>query len=184
MRYGQRCVGNTEIPLEKANINIKCSDKFVIYLLGCKHCPAIYVGKTENTLSKRFSKHKSDILNDEESVEYQHFNLPGHKGMKDVWIQGIDKVPGHDVGNELDQKTLSEKESKWIWDLRSNITEYGLNLRIENPPLTLGKPWVYTRGRCTFSFKDQNTVDKGSRDEPNDAAGVSSGDRGIKRTRF
>lgn len=150
IKYDTTLIGNTDFKLAKENININCGDKNVVYLMGCNRCPAIYVGQATTTLRDRFSTHKTDIKNRVDKVEYQHFHLPGHKGVEDVWIQGIDKVD--DVGS------LTDREMYWVWKLGSNCTEYGLNIDIRNPPDPAvrvdGRNWTYSRGRPTFKLKD------------------------------
>ena len=152
----KRCIGDTEIPLPKTNINIKCSDKYVIYLIGCNSCPAIYVGKTETDLNTRFTTHRTRIRDKAQGAIYEHFNLPDHNGLDDVWIQGIDKVVTHDENGQakLTKKEsdaeLAKKESYWIWRLGSHCTEYGLNINVDSPPNDQNGDWIYKRGHCTF----------------------------------
>eukprot|EP00745_Piridium_sociabile_P015908 TRINITY_DN23717_c1_g1_i4.p1 TRINITY_DN23717_c1_g1~~TRINITY_DN23717_c1_g1_i4.p1 ORF type:complete len:920 (-),score=175.07 TRINITY_DN23717_c1_g1_i4:31-2790(-) len=59
--------------------NLGCESTNIIYLLSCNLCRhAQYVGETKNTVSVRFTLHRSHIRHNIGTPVTEHFNLAGH----------------------------------------------------------------------------------------------------------
>ncbi|KAG7465982.1 hypothetical protein MATL_G00159990 [Megalops atlanticus] len=101
----------------KINAVLTCKTSSLIYIIECKKCPMQYVGRTSSSLKKRLSKHKTSIVKKEFRPISDHFNSAGHS-LEDLTIFPIEQV--------INPKTLAEKETYWIRELRT--MEHGINL--------------------------------------------------------
>ena len=119
---------NKENTIENTNkcITIKvkaggnCQSAGVIYAARCKKHNQIYTGKTSETLGKRFSKHKYDILKRPENNELaSHFNKD-HDITKDLDFLILEK-------NIKNAHELAFKEDEWICRLQT-LHPSGLNV--------------------------------------------------------
>ena len=80
----------------KIKRHITCNSSSVIYVLICARCVCQYTWQTKTPLRIRFNNEKSAIRNLDRSRPYgAHFNLPDHKGLEDVRIQGIELVSNY-----------------------------------------------------------------------------------------
>ena len=109
------------------NYNLNCNSVNVIYLITCKVCGLQYVGSTTNKFRLRFNNHKTRVnrherLNEAERKKddllYKHFWSEGHRGLRDVNVQLIDRVNG--------EEELRDKEGQWAYRLKS-VKPSGLN---------------------------------------------------------
>lgn len=103
-----------------------CSPEFVIYCLTCP-CGLLYVGRTVQTLRKRFGEHRRSI---EEGAEltiprhFKEFHQGSTKGLQ-VWV--LESIPKSLPRAEC---TKCERETFWIYTLDS-LSPGGLNEEIE-----------------------------------------------------
>ena len=151
--------------LQQNTPNINCSDSNVIYLVECRRCPAKYVGKSTDTLSLSFLQHVDDIENYRvKSVLGEHFNTADHVGVEDVCLRVLEVVGQVSL--------MEQRHSWWTWRLGSHCSEFGLNIRVPNPPPGVDDAkckdgvvhgqcrwkWEYHRGtaesKFMFTFKD------------------------------
>ena len=101
--------------------HISCNTTNIIYVITCKHCRIQYTGQTCNSLRTRFNNHKSTVRKpDLSSPVGRHFNLPDHNGVSDILIQGVEVVANRNL--------LNERESCWMWKLKTHHSVGGLNL--------------------------------------------------------
>lgn len=129
-----------------------CQSSGVIYAARCKKHNLIYIGKTTETLAKRFSKHKYDIFKRPENNELaSHF----HKN--------------HDIMNDLDflilekdiksSKELAFKEDEWICRLQ---TLYPAGLNVEHGLYTseMYNSWakIYTERQKFLNQKQDRNI--------------------------
>ena len=76
---------------------MNCQTENVIYCISCNRCNEVYVGQTSKSLSQRFSQHLGYIRNFHNHTAAgkrieptgQHFNGPGHQGIRDVQIRVV-----------------------------------------------------------------------------------------------
>ena len=52
---------------------------FVVYLITCSSCNAVYVGETGQKLRERLNGHRADIRNGNDTPVGVHFGQPGHE---------------------------------------------------------------------------------------------------------
>ena len=96
---------------------ITCTSKCLIYDLWCHRCrnsasanPGSdqYTGKTEDSASKRFNGHKSDIITGKiYKAVAEHFHQPGHQ-LSDLRFLPFESV------NSSDPTVLASREQYWI----------------------------------------------------------------------
>ena len=111
-------VTKTSFPIKH---HITCNTANIIYVITCRTCGAQYTGQTSNTLRTRINNHKSSIRkHDTTQPVSKHFNLPNHHGIEDMLIQGVDVVKN--------KEQLNQRESHWMWTLKTHHTTGGLNL--------------------------------------------------------
>ena len=132
----------------KIKEHITCEDEYVIYLILDKVCRKAYVGRTENTLTNRWSNHKSHIKKGFQSCEVAvHFNSAevlapqSHQWKpesidvtlpREIRVTLIDKVTPEvwDNPDSLFEK-LVKKERYWQNQLNTFTRSGGLNSRNE-----------------------------------------------------
>ena len=51
-----------------------CQSDYVIYLVGCKLCPAQYVGQTTKTMSFRHQRHRTEIKTSADGIGEHFYN--------------------------------------------------------------------------------------------------------------
>ena len=84
----------------EVNTTVTCSTPNVVYCITCAKCDKQYIGETEKPAAFRFSQHRGYVNNFQQHKEAgkrieatgEHFNLPGHSGVKDMKFQIIEKV--------------------------------------------------------------------------------------------
>ena len=123
--------------------HITCTDEYVIYMILDTVCQRAYVGRTENTLTNRWTCHKSHIKKGfqacEVAVHYNSTDPSNHQWKPDsiditlpceISIMLIDKVVP-EVWDNPD--TLFEKlvKKEKYWQNQLNTISVGLNLRNE-----------------------------------------------------
>ncbi|CAJ0962564.1 unnamed protein product [Ranitomeya imitator] len=123
-------VGSDSKPY-KITQTITCNTKAVIYHATCP-CSKIYVGLTTRPLKLRVREHVRDIRAAEkgETVEHlktlpRHFKI--HHGCDPTGLRviGIDRIITDLRGGSVSRR-LAQKESRWIWTLRT-LQPLGLN---------------------------------------------------------
>ncbi len=112
-----------------AKSKVDCQSSNIIYCITCKKCKTQYVGQTMNRLMDRFTKHFNliDLKSDTHSVA-RHFNLPGHRGHKDMEIHIVDFIHTR-PGSNLALKLRNIIETNWIHKLRTQAP-IGLNYEV------------------------------------------------------
>ena len=102
-------------------IYVSCSTENVIYCITCAKCNQQYIGETAKQASFRFSQHRGYSNNFEQHKEAgkrieatgEHFNLPGHSGVRDMKFQIIEKV------FEKSKAVRLVREKKYIQEFQS-----------------------------------------------------------------
>eukprot|EP01083_Nonionella_stella_P186576 683469_1 len=75
--------------------HLTCNSDWAIYMLICINCGMYSFGSTTTTVNKRFSSHKSCIINNTNARDYpmvKHFNTPTNKWRKvaDSRLNGLE----------------------------------------------------------------------------------------------
>ena len=101
------------------NMAVNCQTKSLIYMLGCKICPAQYIGETNRSLQERFSEHLGYVRNNHvNKVTGEHFNKKGHK-QSDMTITIIEKLHNTSI--------LFRKQREKMYITRFNTKYKGMN---------------------------------------------------------
>jgi len=105
--------------------HLTCQSQNIIYLVDCRKCnDTQYVGETEQTLQKRFYKHRSDILSSKDTQKKtliaRHFLLPDHT-IEDLACTAIEQI------KHKDKSLRKQREKFWRYKLRTNFPD-GLNV--------------------------------------------------------
>ena len=98
------------------NAAVNCQTENAIYCISCNRCNQVYIGQTSKSVSQRFSQHLGYIKNYQNHTAAgkrieptgQHFNGPGHQGIRDVQISIIEKV------HSKSKAVREERESMYI----------------------------------------------------------------------
>ncbi|OCT99382.1 uncharacterized protein LOC108698046 [Xenopus laevis] len=98
---------------------LSCVTSHVIYLITCKKCKMQYVGKTSNSIRRRFVDHLSTINCKKALSLPQHFHLPGHS-TQDIALTVIERVRS--------DQNLQKREMFWIQEL-DTLRPNGLNVK-------------------------------------------------------
>ena len=85
--------------------SVTCRSSNLVYCITCKTCKKQYVGQTGDSIHKCLGAHFVSIkrLNLKKDVG-QHFNLPGHNGIRDVEIAVVDVIHSHPKSTSSDSK--------------------------------------------------------------------------------
>ena len=116
VRFHSKATGET-FPIKQ---NITCKDDRTIYIIECRVCQTLYVGKSIQNLMNRGRQHiqaVESLTRAKDTKLYRHFCSPGHSHA-DMVIFGIEKVHGDDF-------VLAARERYWIDKLQT--TSKGLN---------------------------------------------------------
>ena len=78
-------------------MEIDCSTRKIMYLLGCRKFPRQYIGETERSLRERFSEHKG-YVNTKNMTKSTgiHLNEKGHS-ISDMQISILEKAFNQDL---------------------------------------------------------------------------------------
>ena len=98
------------------NAAVNCQTENAIYCISCNRCNQVYIGQTSKSVSQRFSQHLGYIKNYQNHTAAgkrieptgQHFNGPGHQGIRDVQISILEKV------HSKSKAVREERESMYI----------------------------------------------------------------------
>jgi len=131
MRTTHTVCGNQPGDMFLITQNTSCYTHNCIYAIHCNLCPntpTLYIGETQNSCRERISKHKSDILHNNNKPVSSHFNLPNHtvNNFQVTVIQYFTPNNAISKTNHL-RKT---HEIKWIQKLHTH-TPVGLNINTE-----------------------------------------------------
>ena len=73
--------------------DITCKSNNLIYCITCRTCKQQYVGQTGDNIQKRFAGHIVSIRRRDLKEDVgRHFNLPNHRGIKDLEISVLDFI--------------------------------------------------------------------------------------------
>ena len=116
----------------KIYLKLDCHSAWVIYMIKCKICNLLYIGKSETKCNNRFNNHRSHIRNSINSCELsEHFlhNRRTHDFKKDVTITLIEQIRKERL--ELNAKRDLLRRREIFWQLKLNTVQpHGLNKRI------------------------------------------------------
>ncbi len=108
-------------------VKTNCQSSNLVYAISCNLCGIQYVGKTKNTIVKRFGTHFYDIEKKHDTTVARHFN--DHGVTKDLPFQihvleFIHRNPATKEGAEI----LDEHEKMWMGRLNTYYPK-GLNIQ-------------------------------------------------------
>ncbi len=108
-------------------VNTNCQSSNLVYAISCNICGIQYVGKTKNTIVKRFGQHFYDIEKKHDTTVARHFN--DHGVTKDPPFQihvleFIHRNPATKEGADI----LDEHEKMWMGRLNTYYPK-GLNIQ-------------------------------------------------------
>ena len=116
---------------------VSCRSSNIIYAITCKVCGMQYVGQTLLRVKDRFVHHFRDVdIGNPEKTVGRHFNLPDHKGYKDMTINILEFIKAPPRSPQAIQ-IRNRVERNWTHVLRS-LAPHGLNM--ENPKELFAKP--------------------------------------------
>ena len=111
---------------------LDCHSAWVIYMMECKICKLLYIGKSETKCNIRFNNHRSHIKNSINSCELsEHFlhNRRTHDFENDVTITLIEQIRKEYLETNAKKDLLRRREI--FWQLKLNTEQpHGLNKRI------------------------------------------------------
>ena len=105
-----------------------CQTSNLIYCISCNLCPTHYVGKTKNSIVKRFSTHLYDIEHGLDTTVAKHFNDHGVSTDKYKFQIYVLELINRNPETREGAKTLAEQEKKWIKRLDTYFPK-GLNIQ-------------------------------------------------------
>ena len=111
--------------ITKAN----CQSSNLVYAITCNICeaPCIYVGKTKNSIVKRFGHHWNDIQNNRDTTVARHFNYHGANVDPPFQIHVLEYIH-RNPETQQGATILDEREKIWMARLNSYYPK-GLNIQ-------------------------------------------------------
>ncbi len=108
-------------------VKTNCQSSNLVYAISCNICKIQYVGKTKNTIVKRFGTHFYDIENKADTTVARHFNDHGvtkDPPFKIHVLEFIHRDPSTKEGAAI----LDEREKMWMARLNTFYPN-GLNIQ-------------------------------------------------------
>ena len=118
--------------------SLNCQSEGIIYVIRCKKCNMMYVGKTQCTLNHRITQHRSNIKTGKDHPVPNHFNTtcPGMDNFSVVPLEAVPRTEFDTFMGMYSMKELTailECEQYWTKKLKT-LMPLGMNLRKELPP--------------------------------------------------
>ena len=130
---------------------LTCQSSNIIYAITCTYCDLVYIGQTSNSLTTRFSHHKSTLKLNKDTQLNKHFQVlfhPDNNYSRFLKIVPLQHIPPH-KDKTINTFNLLEAENKWITKL--DTTRVGLN---SNTKSSKPIPFVSTFSDQSRQVKD------------------------------
>ena len=113
----------------QVNTAVTCTTTNIIYCITCDKCNKQYIGETEKQAGQRFSQHRGYVNNYHKHLQEgkrteptgEHFNLPGHSGVRNMRFQIVEKL------FSSNRRMRKIRENMYIKDFQSE--HLGINRR-------------------------------------------------------
>ena len=108
-------------------VKTNCQSSNLVYAISCNICGKQYVGKTKNTIVKRFGTHWNDIEKKHDTTVARHFNDHGFTTDPPFQIHVLEFIHRNPESRE-GATILDEHEKMWMGRLNTFFPK-GLNIQ-------------------------------------------------------